>query len=127
MARERRQGRRALSPWLGAVGIAWVVGAIFLVHAFALTASVPRPLTEGLGGALEAQRGPLLASLVAGAAAYAVLRVGNGLFVLAASLAVGGFTYAAALWIVAGPALRREVATAFGFVRRLGMSIGVQH
>ncbi|RYB04158.1 oligosaccharide flippase family protein [Lichenibacterium ramalinae] len=115
-----RIGAVALAPWLGAVGTAWVVGAIFLVHTFALTASVPRSLTEGLGGAFGAQRGPLLASLVAGAAAYAVLSMGDGLANLAASLAVGGLVYAAALSIVAGPALRGEVATAFALVRRLG-------
>ena len=58
-----RVGAVALGPWLGPIGVAWLVGAVFLVHAVSLTASMPAPLTEGLAGAARALAAPAVGAL----------------------------------------------------------------
>ena len=113
-----RVGAVALGPWLGANGVAWLIGVVTLVHALSLTASVPALLTEGLLGAAQAHWVPAIGATVAAIVAACLLNMGDGSTVLAGAIAGGAAAYGVTVWALSGRALRNEAVELLGTLRR---------
>ncbi len=100
----------ALGPWVGLTGVAWSIAAMHVAYGLAMVLTV-RAVTAASDTALVVKlSGPVTAGLVGGLACYGALAVlPPTASSLAAALCGGAAAFFAALYLIEGPRLLRDL------------------
>jgi PST family polysaccharide transporter len=104
------------APWIGAVGVAWGIGAANLLYAAIMFATMGRTTGYGARPMLRGLAAPFASSSVAGAVCLVLLRTrADGLLWSAVCLGAGACAYIVSMFALEG---RRLIADAFA-IRRI--------